>query len=132
MRAHIINNGIVENTIEVDSLSVFPNLIDASLGGQIGDLWDGIQFTTPIAPKVVPQEVLMAQAREALIRSGIMPTQIDAIILALPSPQKELAFNQWEYAPTIKRYDSWVSELTPLIPLTEKQLDDLFILAATL
>jgi hypothetical protein len=74
----------------------------------------------------------MYQAREALIRSGIPTTQIDTIIAGLPSPQKELSQNQWEYSPTMKRYNSWVSELAPLIPLTETQLDDLFILAGTL
>lgn len=80
----------------------------------------------------IPQEVQMYQAREALIRSGIPTTQIDTIIAGLPSPQKELSQNQWEYSPTMKRYNSWVSELAPLIPLTETQLDDLFILAGTL
>lgn len=48
MRAHIIENGIVTNTIEVESLGFMPNLIDAENGGSIGDLWDGTVFTTPV------------------------------------------------------------------------------------
>lgn len=47
MRANVIDNGAVVNTIEVESLNFMPNLIDASLGGTIGDLWDGVQFTKP-------------------------------------------------------------------------------------
>lgn len=49
MRAHIIENGKIVNTIEVESLDFLPNLVDASLGGAIGDLWDG-QRAMP-APK---------------------------------------------------------------------------------
>ena len=47
MKAHLIENGVVVNTIVVDTLDVFPNLIDAEFGGNIGDLWDGSAFTAP-------------------------------------------------------------------------------------
>ena len=42
MNAHQLDtNGVIINTIVVDSLNVFPNLIDASVGGTIGDSWNG-------------------------------------------------------------------------------------------
>lgn len=42
MRAHIIEAGKIANTIEVESLDVLPNLIDADIhGGDVGDSWDG-------------------------------------------------------------------------------------------
>ena len=42
MNAHQLDaNGLILNTIVVDSLNVFPNLIDASVGGSIGDTWNG-------------------------------------------------------------------------------------------
>ena len=47
MRAHLIKNGIVKNTIIVKSLDFCPGLIDASNGGKIGDIWNGSSFTTP-------------------------------------------------------------------------------------
>lgn len=47
MRVHVIEDGKVINTIEVKSLDFMPNLVDASLGGAIGDIWDGGRFTTP-------------------------------------------------------------------------------------
>lgn len=47
MKAHVIENGIVVNTILVESLDDRPNLIDASQGGSIGESWDGMAFTSP-------------------------------------------------------------------------------------
>jgi len=50
MKAHVIENGVVVNTIEVDSLGVLPDLVDASNGGAIGELWDGLVFSPPARP----------------------------------------------------------------------------------
>lgn len=50
MRAHIVENGKVTGTIEVESLNFLPNLITAENGGKVGDLWDGSVFTTPYDP----------------------------------------------------------------------------------
>lgn len=44
MRAAIVENGVVINVIEVESLDVFPNLIDGE-AAQIGGTWDGSVFT---------------------------------------------------------------------------------------
>jgi hypothetical protein len=49
MRAHVIEDNIVVNTIEVDSLDFMPGLIDGSVGG-IGWVWDGKNLTDPNAP----------------------------------------------------------------------------------
>ncbi len=50
MRAHVIENGIVVNTIEVESLDFMPGLIDADAGGNIGDLYIDGQFVSPNTP----------------------------------------------------------------------------------
>ena len=63
MRAHIIDNGIVTNTIEVERLDFLPNLIDGSEGG-IGWTWDGEQFAPP-APEPIQPDQLMAQIVQA-------------------------------------------------------------------
>jgi hypothetical protein len=66
MQAHVIENGIVINTIEVDSLDVLPGLVEATLGG-IGWKYDGTTFTAPdpepeIVQKSEPtKEQLMAE-----------------------------------------------------------------------
>lgn len=49
MRAHVVEDGVVINTIEVDSLDFMPGLIDGSIGS-IGWFWDGRNLTDPNAP----------------------------------------------------------------------------------
>ena len=46
MKAHIVENGIVTNTIEIDSLDFMPNLIEATEGGIGWSYVDGV-FTAP-------------------------------------------------------------------------------------
>lgn len=46
MKAHIIENGIVVNTIEVESLDFMPGLVEATEGA-IGWSYDGEKFTPP-------------------------------------------------------------------------------------
>ena len=65
MRAHIIKNGVVVNTIEVESLDFMPGLIEATVGGP-GWLYDGANFSAPPEPEVVAppaptKEQLMAE-----------------------------------------------------------------------
>jgi hypothetical protein len=67
MRAHVIENGIVVNTIIVESLSVLPNLVSAENGGDIGWRYDGTSYVAPDPlpePEPAPaptKEQLMAQ-----------------------------------------------------------------------
>jgi len=65
MRAHIIENGVVVNTIEVESLDFMPRLVEATVGGP-GWLYDGKNFSAPlemeiITPLTPTKEQLMAQ-----------------------------------------------------------------------
>jgi len=47
MRAHVIENGVVTNSIEVDSLDFMPNLVDGENGGGIGDIYENGEFKKP-------------------------------------------------------------------------------------
>jgi hypothetical protein len=66
MRAHIIENGVVVNTIEVKSLDFMPGLVEATAGG-IGWTFDGTNFAPPpeptpiVAPAAPTKEELLAQ-----------------------------------------------------------------------
>lgn len=62
MKAHVIENGVVTNTIEVESLDVLPGLIDGSVGG-IGWTFDGTNFAPPPEPEpiVTPTELTKEQ-----------------------------------------------------------------------
>jgi hypothetical protein len=55
MRAHKIENGVVVNTIEVESLDVLPNLVEATEGG-IGWAYANGIFTAPPEPAPAPTE----------------------------------------------------------------------------
>lgn len=127
-------NGAIILADTVDTNTSEYQIVKLIDGAEVGDLWDGIALTKTQKPtnKDIPESVSMVQAREALIRTGIMPIQIDTIIASLPSPDKELAQNQFEYSTVVKRHNSWVSKIAPMIPLTEAELDDLFVLADTL
>lgn len=79
----------------------------------------------------VPRSVTMRQARLALLGAGLL-SQVDATIAALPSPQKEAALIEWNHSQDVLRDNSLVKILGPAINLTEAQIDQLFITAATL
>ena len=75
--------------------------------------------------------VSMRQARLALLQAGKL-ADVDAAIAALPSPEKEAAQIEWEYAAEVKRTSKLVQSLTPALGLYEAEMDGLFKLAATL
>lgn len=47
MKAHVIENGLVVNTIVVDSLDFLPNLVSAEDGGAIGNRYENGLFVAP-------------------------------------------------------------------------------------
>lgn len=66
MRAHLVENGIVTNTVEVGSLDFMPNLIAANEGG-IGWLYQNGVLTppplpAPPAPTLEEQKAARAEA----------------------------------------------------------------------
>lgn len=60
MKAHVIENGVVVNTIEVDSLNFLPNLVEATEGSIGWNYADGV-FTAPVV--VVSNEEAAEQVR---------------------------------------------------------------------
>lgn len=132
MRAHIITDGKVSNTIVVDSLDVIPGLISAENGGSIGDLWDGVTFTKPPTPPTpIPQAVTMRQARLALLGAGLFAA-VDAAVVGMLGAEGDAARIEWEFSSEVKRTQPLVLTLAPTLGLTDVQLDNLFITASTL
>lgn len=82
---------------------------------------------TPAPPAVVT----MRQARLALLSMGLLAA-VDPVIAALPSPQREAAQIEWEFAATVERDSDLLTGVSQAIGLTAAQLDQLFTLAATL
>jgi hypothetical protein len=50
----------------------------------------------------------------------------------MPDPPKTAAKIEWDYSNTVQRHNGFVSQIAPMLGMTEQQIDDLFILAATL
>lgn len=68
MRAHVIENGVVVNTLVVDSLDFMPGLVEAPEGTGIGWSYINGQFVdnrpkpeAPPAPPALTKEQLLAQ-----------------------------------------------------------------------
>lgn len=80
---------------------------------------------------VVPAAVTMRQARLALLGAGKLQAVSDAIA-ALPSPQKEAAQIEWEFAASVERASPFLASLASQIHLADSELDALFIAAAQL
>lgn len=68
MRAHIIEKDKVVNTIMVDSLDFMPNLINAAMGGALGDLWDGKTFRKPLPTAEALAIIAEAEVEEVKAR----------------------------------------------------------------
>jgi hypothetical protein len=82
-------------------------------------------------PAQIPSVVTMRQARLALLQSGLLD-DVGTTINSLQSPQKEAAQIEWEYSQEVHRDRPFVQQLTAAMGLTEQQVDDLIVLAASL
>lgn len=132
MRFAIIENDLVVNITEADKeYGLLSGWVEAESAG-IGWLYaDGVFSAPPAPPPVVPSIVSMRQARLALLQAGKLD-DVDAAIAALPSPAKEAAQIEWEYAIEVKRDSQLVTQLAPALGLDDAALDALFIAAAAL
>lgn len=131
MNAHQLDaNGVITNTIVVDDLSALPNLVDASIGGSVGDSFINGALVRRVLARVVPQSVPMLDARLTLIVSGKMPA-VRAHLGAMTGIAGEQAREYFEFALTMKRNHPLVLGIPPEI-MTEAEKDTLFIEAGAL
>jgi len=125
MKAHIIENNKVINTIEVDSLDFMPNLVDGSVG-DIG--WDYIngELIEPTKTVEVPQTITDLQAWQVLAQIG----KLDAV---KAMAEADVLFGIWfDRALVWERTNQYVISAGVTLGLTDAEIDDLFILGATL
>lgn len=104
----------------------------ALLGKQIEVGPDGQprEFVPP-PTVVVPASVTMRQARLALLAAEKLG-MVDVAITSLPSPQREAAQIDWEFAATVDRASPTTMLLAQALSMTDDELDQLFMLAASL
>ena len=119
------------NTIEVleDRYRCDNTDLPFSVVGQ-GEIVEADTITWPIPPTPpvpVPAQVTMRQARLALLGAGLLTSVETAIAGAGQAAQIE-----WEYAAVVERASGLVPAMATALGMSEQQIDDLFILAATL
>jgi hypothetical protein len=134
MRAAIVENNIVVNVIEVESLDFIEGLVEAP-EANIGDVWDGESFTAPPVeptPDVVPSKVTMRQARLILLANGLLDDVELAIDNTVDEVKRKQARIEWDFSSEVHRNKGLVSELGVALNLTEDQLDQMFIDASKL
>lgn len=97
-------------------------------------LWLGgghVPEPSPPVAVIVPASVTMRQARLALLSAGLYE-QVEAVMAALPQPQRTAALIEWEYSNEVLRHNGFVSQIGPALGLSAEQLDALFVQASTL
>lgn len=130
MNAHQLNeDGLIINTIVVDDINVFPRLIDASIGGSVGDsIINGVLIPKAAPPVEVPQAVPMLSAKLALINSGHI-TLVNDTINAIQGTDGDIARAYWESSLYVHRYNPIVLMMQGVLSLSDDELDALFIAA---
>lgn len=92
----------------------------------------GINQSAYLTPPV-PESVSARQMRLWLIRHGISLAAVDAAIDAIPDQlQRDSVRVEWDYAPVVERSHSMLIPLAAALGLTEAQVDQAFIEAATI
>lgn len=122
MKYHIIENGIVTNTILCTDPGLFPDLtlVEATEGGPGWSYTNGV-FTEPEPVIPVPSEIHIAWLRAALAEADVLGAVNAAVTSA--GPVKQVL---WRDATTIRRNDPDVVAIAGALSL---DLDALFIRA---
>jgi hypothetical protein len=136
MEYSIVENNIVTNTVVADA-PLGDNWHEGNHG--MGAVYDPVAdtFTLPQKPtpdpvSLIPQAVSMRQARLALLQAGILAT-VDQVIAGItPTEAQQKIKIEWDYATEVDRQWPTLLALQSTLELTDEQVDDLFILAATL
>lgn len=131
MKAHVIQDGIVINTILVDSLDFMPGLVDASNGGKIGDIYaDGV-FTTPEPAVTVPESITPRQGMLILSRYNLL-TPVQSALASLEGQEGVEARIDFERANEWKRDWPLLIGMATQFGLSSAQIDQMFVEASQL
>lgn len=125
----IIPNGAIEISAEL-----YQSVLSALSTGKIIDAdQDGMPVAIdPPEPGItVPSSVTPKQARLALLGAGLLST-VESTIAALPGIEGDAARVTWGFANEFKRDDPLLLQIAAGLDLDNTQIDQLFIIAATL
>lgn len=127
-----IHGGQMPDDVVEITLEEHAALLDGqSTGKRIVSNMEGHPVLVDPPAPLPPTVVTMRQARLALLAAG----KLDAVGVAianLPSPQRQAALIEWDYASTVERDSAFVGQLGGLLGLDAPALDDLFMKASKL
>ena len=126
---YVIKDG--DTKVPIANTPEFPNTNPDFLAYKAWLAAGGVPEPALPEPPYVPSVVSMRQARLALLGAGLLAS-VDAAIDSLPSPQKEAARIEWEYATEVQRSSGLVPMTGAALGLDDAALDALFIEAAAL
>ena len=126
---YVIKDG--ETKVPIANTPEFPNTNPDYLAYKAWLKAGGVPLPPEPAPPYVPASVTMRQARLALLGAGLLAS-VDAAIDGLPSPQKEAARIEWEYATEVQRVSGLVPMMGAALGLDDAALDALFVAAVAL
>lgn len=122
MKAHIVENNKVVNTIEVESLDFLPNLIDGTVGGIGWSYVDG-QLTPPQpTPEPIPQSITPRQIRLQLTAIGMRQAVEDYVASASLDIK-----DWWEFSLSYERNNELLISTSTALGMTSEQLDQFFV-----
>jgi hypothetical protein len=108
-----------------DSFVMLPGVLDV-----IGrDDWETMRADEMRAR--VPQSVTMRQCRIALLGAGLLEA-VQSSIASMPGADGERARIDWEYALEVRRDWPLIAYMAGDLGLTDEQVDELFVTAATI
>lgn len=122
-------NGVIVNIIVVESLLFSDGLVDAKIGGNIGDsVINGAVFPKDDAPSYVPQSVPMLNAQLVLIQNGHI-AQVNSYIDAMDGVNGDIARAYWKCSTRVHRHNQIVLTMQGVLELSDSDIDELFIAA---
>ena len=134
--AHGWRDVVIPTITETQKLSNDFILVDDIVTKEVIEL-NGLELQA-IEDAKIPSSVSNIQIRKALIKFGIMPSSISAMLYALPKKtqeekvKRELLINMWEYENEMYRNSPDIISFGARLGVDSEKLNQLFILANTL
>ena len=110
---------------DIAALGLDGNWVQSDTAG-IGWAYAGGGFTQPVAPVVVPQTITRRQGRLALLQAGKLDAAEAIVKAGGLAAQIEYEAATWE------RGNAYLQQIWALLGGSDKELDALFVLAASL
>ena len=125
----IVTQGIVmgdeQDMTHIAALGLDGHWVQSDTAG-IGWAYAGGVFTQPVAPVVVPQAITRRQGRIALMQAGKLDAAEAIVEAGRIAAQIEYEAATWE------RGNEYLQQIWALLGGSDKELDALFVLAASL